>query len=95
MIASFSRTARGCRPRAGFRQRQQIEDEIHWTDIWYYGVAPLALYAALACVARAFRNGADWAPYGVAAVIVGLLLISVRDEYDLVTWLAPRGDAPR
>jgi hypothetical protein len=26
-------------------------------------------------------------------VIVGLLLLSVRDEYDLVTWLAPKRDA--
>jgi hypothetical protein len=64
----------------------------HWTDIWFYGVAPTVLYAALAGVAWAFCMDWPCAPYALAAVITGLILISVRNEWDLVTWLAPRAD---
>lgn len=88
--------ARGIYSIVGLMRLRKIgEDEVHWTDTWYYGVVPLALYAALAAVALAFWNGAEWAAYGVGAVIVGLLLLSVRDEYDLVTWLAPRRDSEK
>jgi hypothetical protein len=69
------------------------EDEVHWTDVWYYGVIPLLLYVAVAIVAVSFLAGCADAPYGLAVVIVALLLLSVRDEYDLVTWLAPRRDS--
>lgn len=68
------------------------EDAPHWTDVWFYGVIPCLLYIGLAKVAWAFWSGWDWAVNGVAAVITGLLLISVRNEWDLVTWLAPRPD---
>jgi hypothetical protein len=85
--------ARGVYSIAGLTRLRKIgEDEVHWTDVWYYGVVPLALYVALAAVAAGFLSGWQGAPWGVAAVIVGLLLLSVRDEYDLVTWLAPRRD---
>jgi hypothetical protein len=65
---------------------------VHGSDIWYYGVIPCILYIAMAGVAAAFWAGAGWSTYGLAAVIAGLVLISIRDEYDLVTWLAPRSD---
>ena len=94
-IAAIWGAARGAYSLVGLLRLRRIgEDEVHWTDTWYYGVVPLALYVALLGVALAFWNGAVWAPYGVGAVIVGLLLLSVRNEYDLVTWLAPRGDGP-
>jgi hypothetical protein len=87
--------ARGIYSIAGMRRlRSSGENEVHWTDVWYYGAIPLALYAALAVVAAGFASGWANAPYGLAAVIVALLLLSVRDEYDLVTWLAPRPDEP-
>lgn len=85
--------ARGVYSTAGLMRLRKIgEDEVHWTDVWYYGVVPLVLYVALAAVAVSFWIGWSDASYGVAAVIVGLLLLSVRDEYDLVTWLAPKAD---
>lgn len=69
------------------------DDEPHWTDVWFYGVIPALAYAALAVVAWAFASGQPWARYGVAAVINALLLVSIRNEWDLVTWLAPKPDA--
>lgn len=92
-VAAIWGAARGVYSIAGVMRLRKIGgDEVHWTDTLYYGVLPLMLYGALAVVALAFWKGVDRAPYGVAAVIVGLLLLSVRDEYDLVTWLAPRRD---
>lgn len=88
--------ARGIYSTAGLMRLRKIgEDEVHWTDLWYYGVVPLALYVALAAVAIGFWSGWRQAPSGVAVVIVALLLLSVRDEYDLVTWLAPQRDEPK
>ena len=57
-----------------------------------HGAIPLGLSLAIAFVAWSFRVGSDRAPYGVAAVITGFLLITLRNEWDLVTWLAPRAD---
>ena len=68
------------------------EDKPHWTDAWFYGVVPSLLYLALGGVAGGFWNERAWAVDGVAAVVVGLLLVTVRNEWDLVTWLAPRPD---
>jgi hypothetical protein len=86
--------ARGVYSIVGLSRLRKIgEDEVHWTDVWYYGAVPLALYVAVGGVAAGFWSGWRDAPYALAAVIVALLLLSVRDEYDLVTWLAPRRDA--
>jgi hypothetical protein len=49
-------------------------------------------YVALAAVALAFWHGSPRAPYAVAIVVTALILLSVRNEWDLVTWLAPRKD---
>jgi hypothetical protein len=69
------------------------EDTPHWTDVWFYGVIPAVLYALLGVVACGFWSEREWAVYGVAAVINGLLLVSIRNEWDLVTWLAPKPDS--
>ena len=68
------------------------EDKPHWTDVWFYGVIPTALSIALALIAWGFESLADWAINGVAAAIMIILLLAIRNEWDLVTWLAPRPD---
>ena len=62
----------------------------HWSDFWCYGAAPTFLYLALVVAALAVLQGWAAAPRGVAAVLLVLLLLSVRNAWDLVTWLAPR-----
>jgi hypothetical protein len=69
------------------------EDAPHWTDVWFYGVIPSGLSLALGAVAGGFWIGQGWAVNGVAVVITALLLLSIRNEWDLVTWLAPRPDS--
>jgi len=59
----------------------------HWTDRWWYGVGPGAAYLGL-IVADLLHS----APL-IAAGQLALLLISIRNAWDLVTWLAPRRKA--
>jgi len=65
-------------------------DRPHWSDAWCYGAIPVALFAGLAFVAWSFWTESAAAVHYVAAVITALLLITIRNEWDLVTWLAPR-----
>jgi len=68
-------------------------DTPHWTDVWFYGAVPGALYGALGAVAFGVWSGAAWAVHGLAAAVTAMLLNSIRNEWDLVTWLAPHADA--
>jgi hypothetical protein len=61
----------------------------HWSDLWCYGVAPFLIYLCLGGSAWAVGNQASWAPDAVAAAGLLLLLIGIRNAWDLVTWLAP------
>jgi hypothetical protein len=70
------------------------EEKPHWSDVWFYGVIPTLLYLLLAVVSWAIWSGAYWAAFGLAAVIMALLMVTIRNEWDLVTWLAPRPDSP-
>ena len=57
----------------------------HWTDPWSYAVAPAASYLALG-VAALFNS-----PLAVGAVAATLLVCGIRNAWDLITWIAPRG----
>jgi len=70
----------------------RLKEEVHWTDIWFYGVIPSLLYVLIGLVALEFRIEAEWANKGLAVAITGLLLLAVRNEWDLITWIAPRHD---
>jgi hypothetical protein len=62
----------------------------HWSDSWFYGVTPAAIHFGLATVAAALYAHVPWAPHMMAALLLTLLLVSIRNAWDLVTWLAPR-----
>ena len=81
---------RGVQSTLGIRALRWQEGPPHWTDAWFYGVIPTILSLGLAVVAAGFCCGAAWAVNGVAVVITGILLICIRNEWDLITWLAPR-----
>ena len=66
--------------------------EVHWTDVWFYGVIPGLLYAGLGVVALAFCLGWPGTHYGLAVAITGLLVLAIRNEWDLITWIAPRSE---
>ena len=72
----------------------RLKDEVHWTDLWFYGMVPSVLYLALGAVALACGEDQWWWHYGLAAAITGLLLSAIRNEWDLITWIAPRPEDP-
>ncbi|HLG90253.1 MAG TPA: hypothetical protein VKZ79_24040 [Alphaproteobacteria bacterium] len=70
-----------------------IAEPTHWSDSWYYGVAPSVVYLALAAAASLALAGFPHAVSFVAICLMALLLVIIRNAWDLVTWLAPRRDS--
>jgi hypothetical protein len=70
----------------------RLKDEVHWTDLWFYGVLPSVIYLAIGLVALAFWK--DWAcaKAGLAVTTTAALLLAIRNEWDLITWIAPRSE---
>jgi hypothetical protein len=66
----------------------------HWSDLWWYGVGPAVTYLALGLAAASVGAAPFWAAEFIAATLVGLLLLTVRNAWDLVTWIAPRAEHP-
>jgi len=65
--------------------------DVHWTDVWYYGVYPVVIYLAFGMVALAFWMDWWWAQKALAVLITVGLLLAIRNEWDLITWITPRG----
>lgn len=61
----------------------------HWSDLWCYGVIPGVVYLGLLAAAVAIGTARTFADYTIAAALVALLLTSIRNAWDLVTFLAP------
>lgn len=59
----------------------------HWTDPWAYAGFPAMAYFALG-VAAGFSS-----PVGIGVAAVVILMLGVRNAWDLITWIAPRGRA--
>ena len=62
----------------------------HWSDLWFYGAAPSLAYLGLLGAAAGVWIAPPWAAYAMAAALMILLLVGVRNAWDLVTWLAAR-----
>jgi hypothetical protein len=71
-------------------QIRRLPDPSHWSDFWYYGMAPVAAYLALGGVAVATWGGARDARHVPGLVLLALLMLAIRNAWDLITWLAPR-----
>ncbi len=93
-VAALWGLARGIWSIVGINRFRGDDQPPHWTDIWFYGAIPAAIHLCLAAVAVAFWQHWAGAERGLAVVIVGLLLAAIRNEWDLVTWLAPKADMP-
>jgi hypothetical protein len=65
----------------------------HWTDIWAYGVLPLIAYLPLVAAAAEIWIAPRWAAPCMAASLIALLLLAIRNAWDLVTWISARGDS--
>ncbi len=63
----------------------------HWSDFWCYGAAPTLLYVGLLTACALLLARVAWAPQALAALLLALLLLGIRNAWDLVTWIAPQG----
>jgi hypothetical protein len=59
----------------------------HWTDYVYYGVLPTIGHLWMLLAAWTVWQGLNWAAYSVAVGAMALLLLGIRDAWDLATWL--------
>jgi hypothetical protein len=67
-----------------------IDDPTHWSDFWCYGIAPTVAYLALTAATLAAVMQLRHAVFLVSLALLILLLVAIRNAWDLVTWLAPR-----
>jgi hypothetical protein len=61
----------------------------HWSDFWLYGVAPSVFYLPLVAATIGIWLQASWAPFAAAGSLLAILLLGIRNAWDLVTWMAP------
>ncbi|WP_372785680.1 hypothetical protein [Phenylobacterium sp.] len=71
------------------RTKRVTPEAPHWTDFWCYGVWPTTAYLAMLAAAWTLQMRETWAPDALGAVVIALLLLGIRNAWDLVTWLAP------
>ena len=71
------------------RANARGEDPPHWTDFWMYGASPLAVFLGLALVDAGLALKGVWAVDLLAILLLVLLLLGIRNAWDLITWMAP------
>lgn len=89
-ITGLANAARACIGIAG--PSIDPDNQPHWSDFWAYGAAPAAIYLGLCANVVALALGLPWAAEANAALALGLLLVGIRNAWDLVTWIAPRAN---
>lgn len=62
----------------------------HWTDAWCYAVIPAGCYAGMAGAGLVMALKPAWGLMLLALSQGALLITSVRNAWDLITWIAPR-----
>lgn len=78
----------GVRSALGIARRPATREAAGF-DIFWYGVAPALAYVATAVSAAAMLLNRKWGEPALAGDLMGLLLVSIHAEWDLVTYLAP------
>lgn len=69
--------------------RAALSENYSGFDMWWYGLVPAAAYAGLGASAFGMMYGSRLGVGGSAAAVMALLLVSIHNEWDLVTFLAP------
>ena len=86
-LAGLSNAIRTCLGVAAFAR--EGDSPPHWSDMPLYGFAPGVIYVLLLGVAVAIWLGAAFAPFALAALLMVLMLLAIRNAWDLITWMAP------
>jgi hypothetical protein len=88
-LVALAGLANAVRTSIGIGSPRPGREPPHWSDFWMYGVTPGVVYIALcgACVAVWMR--AEWAAYALAGLLLILLLVGIRNAWDLITAIVP------
>jgi hypothetical protein len=90
-LIGLSAATRSC---LGILEFRRGPDPPHWSDFWGYGAAPATAYVLLFVSAAGVWVRAAWSVYALAALLLILLLVAIRNAWDLITWMAPGGAKP-
>ena len=82
-LANAVRTSLGIRAFA-----RETSASPHWSDLPAYGFAPGLIYVLLVGVAWGIWRGATFAPFALASLLMILMLLAIRNAWDLITWIA-------
>ena len=93
-VLSLIGIAMGIRSAIGIRRTQIVGPSDSIFDMWWYGIVPALACVGLGIAAYAVLTGCAWAPSGMAATVMALLLVCIHAEWDLVTFLAPMVGQP-
>ena len=66
-----------------------------WSDKCFYGILPTMIYVALAVAAAVIPFSERKVVFAVGAIVLGLLLLGIRNAWDLATTLAMLAHAGR
>ncbi len=88
-LAGFAHAVRTCLGVAAFAR--EAGNPPHWSDLPLYGLAPGLIYLLLLGDAATIWLGAAFAPFALAALQMILMLLAIRNAWDLITWIAARG----
>jgi len=89
-LIGLANAVRAC---IGIRVGLPGQEPPHWTDFYFYGVLPAVVYLGLLAASAALWALVEWAAYATALCLLALLLVGIRDAWDLITWIAPRQKA--
>src|SRR5580704_16391738 len=83
LVAIFAALGFGAAVRTslGIYKLHHSGDPPHWSDIWGYGLGPAALYLLLGVTATAIWLSVAWSPYVLAALLLILLLLAIRNAW--------------
>jgi hypothetical protein len=80
-----------CAARAivGFSTPRPGSQRPHWSDFWLYAALPTALYLGLLAASAGVWARAGWGSQTMAGLLLILLLLGIRNAWDLVSSMAP------
>ena len=79
-----------CAVMAVLLRTQRLPDAGRWVDVFTYGALPALMYLGLIAAAWLAWRGADTAPEAIAIGLVVLIVIGIRNAWDLVLFIVPR-----
>jgi hypothetical protein len=90
-VAAALGLANAVRTCLGIYEFAKGDNPPHWSDVWCYGGAPGAIYVGLIGTSAGAWLGWPLAVPAGAALLMILMLVAIRNAWDLITWMAPRG----